>query len=151
MRAVIQRSTEEGRVIVNGDIVGAITKGLIVFLGVEHEDNMEDVEWLSRKIAGMRLFSDENGKMNLSVKDVNGGILLISQFTLHASTKKGNRPSFIRSADPQKAEALYDEMADVLRKQHGISTEKGVFGAHMMVDFINDGPVTIIIDSKNKE
>ena len=150
MRAVIQR-VSRAKVEVNGQTEGAIQQGLLVFLGVEDADSTKDIEWLVRKIIHMRIFSDEAGKMNLSVKDISGQLLVISQFTLHASTKKGNRPSFIKAAPPKKAEALYEQVIASCSEALGKSIESGVFGAHMDVQLINDGPVTIIIDTKQKE
>ena len=136
---------------VNGEICGEINKGLVIYLGVEDEDSDEDITWLARKIVNMRIFSDQDAKMNLSLQDIEGSILLISQFTLYASTKKGNRPSFIRSAKAEFAEKMYEQMKDHLVSEHKINTQSGIFGADMKVSYINDGPVTIIIDSKQKE
>ena len=136
---------------VNGEICGEINKGLVIYLWVEDEDSDEDISWLARKIVNMRIFSDQEGKMNLSLQDIEGSILLISQFTLYASTKKGNRPSFIRSARAEFAEKMYERMKDHLISEHKIYTQSGIFGADMKVSYINDGPVTIIIDSKQKE
>lgn len=149
MRAVIQR-VSEASVTINGMLEGAIQKGFMVLLGIEDSDNLDDVEWLSAKIVNMRIFNDANGLMNVSILDVGGDILLISQFTLYASTKKGNRPSFIQSAKPALAIPLYDNMIEQLEKDLGKKIQKGIFGADMKVELINDGPVTIIIDSKNK-
>ena len=149
MRALIQRVTE-ARVRVDNEIKGEIGTGLLVFLGVEDADEVQDLEWLSKKILGLRIFSDNNGKLNLDLRNVEGAVLCISQFTLHASTKKGNRPSFIRSADPTKAEKMYLQFIDALRFD-GMKVAEGVFGANMQVELVNDGPVTIWIDSKNKE
>lgn len=150
MRAVIQR-VSKASVIIDGMIKDAIGIGLLVLLGIEHEDNMDDVEWLSAKISNMRIFSDEQGLMNLALKDVDGDVLLISQFTLHASTKKGNRPSFIQAARPQTAIPLYEKMIQQLEMDTGKKIGTGIFGADMKVELINDGPVTILIDSKNKQ
>lgn len=150
MRAVIQR-VSQASVTVNGHITGAITKGLLVLLGIEDADGSEDIEWLSSKIANLRIFDDENGVMNLSVKDVAGGILLVSQFTLHASTKKGNRPSYIRASKGEIAVPLYEKMIERLSADLGQRVETGAFGADMKVALLNDGPVTIIIDTRNKE
>ena len=149
MIAVIQR-VSEASVKIEDKIKGSIQKGFLILLGITHEDTLEDVEWLSKKIIGMRIFSDEEGKMNLDLKSVNGDILLISQFTLHASTKKGNRPSFIEAARPEIAIPLYEQMIKQLSKELGKDIQTGEFGADMKVSLINDGPVTIIIDSKNK-
>lgn len=148
MRVVIQR-VSKASVIVEDKENGNIGRGFLLLVGVEEEDTAEDVDYLTRKIANMRIFEDTEGKMNLSLKDVAGEILSISQFTLHANTKKGNRPSFIKAAKPEKAEQLYNELNDNLRLE-GFKLETGVFGADMDVSLINDGPVTILIDSKNK-
>lgn len=150
MIAVIQRVSEAG-VTINGYKKAEIKKGLLILLGIEEADNDEDVEWLSGKIANMRIFGDEDDKMNLSVQDVSGDILIISQFTLHASTKKGNRPSFIKAAKPDIAIPVYERF---LRKMEAVLQKpvfSGEFGADMKVSLINDGPVTIVIDSKNKQ
>lgn len=148
VRVVIQR-VSKASVIVEDKENGNIGRGFLLLVGVEEEDTAEDVDYLTRKIANMRIFEDTEGKMNLSLKDVAGEILSISQFTLHANTKKGNRPSFIKAAKPEKAEQLYNELNDNLRLE-GFKLETGVFGADMDVSLINDGPVTILIDSKNK-
>ena len=150
MRIVIQR-TKKSSVCVNGKITGEIDKGLMILLGIEEADDNTDIEWLVRKIIGLRIFDDENGVMNLSITDINGDILLVSQFTLHASTKKGNRPSYIRAARPEKAIVLYEEFIRQLSVALGKNIQTGIFGAMMEVNILNDGPVTIIIDSKNKE
>jgi D-tyrosyl-tRNA(Tyr) deacylase len=147
MRAVIQR-VNEASVQINGIIHASIGQGLMVLLGIEHNDTQKDVEWLSAKIAQMRIFSDAQGLMNLSLSDVQGELLLISQFTLHASTKKGNRPSFIDAAKPDIAIPLYENMIRLLEQNLGKPIGTGIFGADMKVSLINDGPVTIIIDSK---
>ncbi len=149
MRVVIQR-VSEASVTIEGHISGEINSGFMILLGIEHTDILSDVTWLVRKILGLRVFSDDEGKMNKNIIDTKGSILLISQFTLHASTKKGNRPSFIRAARPEQAIPLYDAFASTLSDE-GLKVESGVFGADMKVALINDGPVTIIIDSKNKE
>jgi D-aminoacyl-tRNA deacylase len=149
MIAIIQR-VSEASVKIDGVIKGEIQAGFLVLLGITHTDSQEDVEWLSKKIVGMRIFSDEEGKMNLDLNSVNGNILLISQFTLHASTKKGNRPSFIEAARPEIAIPLYKKMILQLEKDLGKLIQTGEFGADMKVSLINDGPVTIILDSKNK-
>ncbi|MEA5425171.1 D-aminoacyl-tRNA deacylase [Arcicella lustrica] len=149
MIAVIQR-VSEASVKIEDKIKGSIQKGFLILLGITHDDTLEDVEWLSKKIIGMRVFSDEESKMNLDLKSVNGDILLISQFTLHASTKKGNRPSFIEAARPEIAIPLYEQMIKQLSKDMGKDIQTGEFGADMKVSLVNDGPVTIIIDSKNK-
>lgn len=150
MIAVIQR-VSEASVTIDNHVKGSIGAGFMILLGITHTDTQEDVEWLSKKIVGMRIFSDEEGKMNLDLKSVEGNILLISQFTLHASTKKGNRPSFIEAAKPDIAIPLYESMIAQLEKELGKSIQTGEFGADMKVALINDGPVTIVIDSKNKQ
>lgn len=148
MRVVIQR-VSQANVIADGVESGKIEKGFLLLVGVEEEDASEDVDYLTRKIANLRVFEDEEGKMNLSLREVQGEILSISQFTLHANTKKGNRPSFVQAAKPEKADALYEELNRNLRNE-GFKVETGVFGADMDVSLVNDGPVTILIDSKNK-
>lgn len=148
MRAVIQRASK-AKVTVEAETVGEIGKGFVVLLGVEESDTEEDVAYLVRKIANMRIFEDDNEKMNRSLKDVEGEILSISQFTLHADTKKGNRPSFTAAAGPEQAAALYESFNNQLSAE-GINVATGKFGAHMEVSLVNDGPVTILIDSKNK-
>lgn len=150
MRAVIQR-VSEAHVEIDGEITGTIKQGLVVLLGVEDADDQQDVEWLARKIGNMRIFGDEEGNMNLSVKDVDGEILLISQFTLHASTKKGNRPSFLKAAKPDHAVPMYEAIKRALSEELGKVVATGEFGAMMQVSLVNDGPVTIFIDSKQKE
>jgi D-aminoacyl-tRNA deacylase len=149
MIAVIQR-VSEASVNIDRQIKGQISLGFMILLGITHTDTQEDVEWISKKIVGLRVFGDEEGKMNLDIKSVNGDILLISQFTLHASTKKGNRPSFIEAARPEVAIALYEKMILQLQNDLGRAIQTGEFGADMKVSLINDGPVSIIIDSKNK-
>lgn len=149
MIAVIQR-VAEASVKIEGNIKGSIQTGFLILLGITHADTLEDVEWLSKKIVGMRIFSDEEGKMNLDLNTIKGDILLISQFTLHASTKKGNRPSFIEAARPEVAIPLYEQMIQQLSKDLGKNIQTGEFGADMKVSLINDGPVTIVIDSKHK-
>ncbi|MER1954997.1 MAG: D-aminoacyl-tRNA deacylase [Desemzia incerta] len=148
MRVVIQRS-KKASVSINQEIVGAIDHGFVLLVGIGEEDTQEDVEYLVRKISKMRIFEDGEGKMNLSLADVEGEILSISQFTLHANTKKGNRPSFIEAAKPDRAIPLYDAFNQQLREQ-GFKVEVGQFGADMQVSLVNDGPVTILIDSKQK-
>ena len=150
MIAVIQR-VSEASVKINNEIKGKISHGFLVLLGIISEDNDEDIEWLCKKIVNLRIFGDEEGKMNLSLIDTNGGILLISQFTLHASTKKGNRPSFILAARPEIAIPLYEKFIFQLEKELGKKIESGEFGADMKVALVNDGPVTIIIDSKDRK
>lgn len=149
MRVVIQR-VSSAHVSVEGDIKGLIGTGLLILLGIEHADEQQDAVWLSEKIRSMRIFSDEEGKMNLSVGDVGGDILVISQFTLHANTKKGNRPSFIDAARPEQAIPLYQYFINQLETLTGKPIAAGIFGADMQVSLVNDGPVTIIMDSKNK-
>lgn len=148
MRVVIQRS-KKATVTIKEKIHGSIDHGMVILLGIEQEDERTDADWLIQKILGLRIFSDEEGKMNLSIGETGGSILLISQFTLHASTKKGNRPSFIKAARPEQAITLYDYFIEQLSNQ--IHVETGSFGADMEVALVNDGPVTIIIDSKQKE
>lgn len=150
MRVVIQRVTQASCTVEN-KITGAIDNGLLVFLGVEDADDTEDLMWLAQKIAGLRIFNDENGMMNKSLADINGRILLISQFTLFAQTKKGNRPGFTRAAKPDKAIPMYERMKTELEQLTGKAVEAGVFGADMKISLLNDGPVTIVIDTKNKE
>ncbi len=150
MRAVIQR-VSNASCSVDGKITGQISTGLMVLLGIEDADNDDDVSWLAQKIANMRIFSDENGAMNKALAEVDGDILLISQFTLYASTKKGNRPGFTRSAKPDVAIPLYEKMIIELGKVTGKKTQTGIFGADMQISLINDGPVTITIDTKSKE
>ena len=149
MIAVVQRVSEASVTIDNG-VKGQIKIGFLVLLGITHTDTREDVDWLSRKIVGMRIFGDEYGKMNLDLAAINGDVLLISQFTLHASTKKGNRPSFIEAARPEVATPLYEAMIGQLSAELGKPIQTGEFGADMKVSLINDGPVTILIDSKNR-
>jgi D-tyrosyl-tRNA(Tyr) deacylase len=150
MRIVIQRVTH-ALVKVNGEITGAIGPGLLVLMGVEDSDGEEDLVWLSNKIVNLRIFNDEAGVMNRSVLEVQGEILLVSQFTLHASTKKGNRPSYIRASKPEIAIPLYEKMIRQLEKDLGKPVATGVFGADMKVELLNDGPVTIWMDSRNRE
>ena len=150
MRLVIQRVTEAS-VKVDGEIVGAIQNGLMVLVGIEDADSREDIEWLAGKVSNLRIFDDAEGVMNLSVKEVQGDILLISQFTLHASTKKGNRPSYINASKPPIAIPLYEAMILQLEKEMGKPIQTGLFGADMKVSLLNNGPVTIVMDSKNKD
>lgn len=150
MRLVLQRVTEAS-VKVDGLIVGAINNGLMILVGIEDADTQEDIEWLAGKASNLRIFDDADGVMNLSVKEVHGDILLISQFTLHASTKKGNRPSYIDASKPPVAIPLYEAMIQQLEKEMGKPIQTGQFGADMKVSLINNGPVTIILDSKNKD
>lgn len=150
MRTVIQR-VKEASVTVEGEIIGEIKNGLLVLVGIEEVDTKQDIEWLSGKIVNLRIFEDEQGVMNKSVKDVDGEILIVSQFTLHASTKKGNRPSYIRAAKPDFAIPMYEKIISQVETDLGKKVETGSFGADMKVALLNDGPVTIIIDSQNKE
>lgn len=150
MKVVIQRVLNAS-VTIHNAMHATIDKGLMILLGIEDQDSLEDVRWLSQKITQLRVFNDAEGVMNLSVKEVGGDILLVSQFTLHASTKKGNRPSYIKASKPPVAVPLYEQMIEQLQQDLGKTIETGVFGADMQVQLINDGPVTIIIDTKNKE
>lgn len=150
MRVVIQR-VSSASVTVNSNITGSIEKGLLIFVGIEDADTDEDIEWLSNKITRLRVFDDEAGVMNRDVLETGGGILLISQFTLHAATKKGNRPSYIRASKPEIAVPLYEQFIQQLSASLGKPVATGIFGADMKVALVNDGPVTIWIDSKNKE
>jgi D-tyrosyl-tRNA(Tyr) deacylase len=149
MRVIIQR-VSQASVSANGEEHSRIAEGLLLLLGVETEDEEEDAQWLSRKVATMRIFNDEEGKMNLSVNEVGGEIMVISQFTLHAKTKKGTRPSYIHAAHPDKAEPLYDKFCALLSAQIENDVKTGVFGADMQVGLTNDGPVTIFVDTKNR-
>jgi D-tyrosyl-tRNA(Tyr) deacylase len=150
MRVVIQRVLEAS-VVVDEKVVGSIKNGLLVLLGIEDADTQDDINWLSGKIVGLRLFDDSDGVMNVSVKDIGGDILLVSQFTLMASTKKGNRPSYIKASKPPVAMPLYEQMIVTLSNELGKAVQTGIFGADMKVSLINNGPVTITIDSKIKE
>ena len=150
MRAVIQR-VSEASVAVDQKIEGEIAEGLLIFLGIVPEDTSEDLEWLSKKILNLRIFDDNRGVMNLSLKEQNGVALVISQFTLHAQTKKGNRPSYIKAARPDIAIPLYQQFIMQLENDLGKEIQTGIFGANMQVSLLNDGPVTLIIDSKNRE
>ncbi len=150
MRVVIQR-VSSAAVDVEGKTVGAIEQGLLVLLGIEDADTEDDIEWLCGKVSRLRIFDDEEGVMNRSVEDVDGGLLVVSQFTLHASTRKGNRPSYIRASRPDFAVPMYEAFCRRLQAEAGRKVEQGVFGAYMQVRLLNDGPVTIIIDSKNRE
>ena len=150
MRAVVQRVTKASCT-ADGNITGHIGNGLLVLLGIEDSDTTDDLQWLAQKIVAMRIFSDENGQMNKALADVNGNILLISQFTLFASTKKGNRPGFTRAARPGKAVPLYEQMITTLQSITGKKIATGIFGADMKIDLLNDGPVTIIMDTKFRE
>jgi D-tyrosyl-tRNA(Tyr) deacylase len=150
MRVVIQRVTEAS-VSINNNIIRNIGKGLLILLGIEESDNIEDIEWLTGKIVRLRVFPDEIGVMNLSVKEIDGEIMVVSQFTLHASTKKGNRPSYIKAAKPEIAIPVYEKFIEQLKIEFGKNIITGEFGAYMQINLVNDGPVTIIIDTKNKE
>lgn len=150
MKAVIQR-VSQASVTIDGNIKSAIGAGLLVLLGIEEADTAEDITWLSAKIINLRILADENGVMNVSVKDAGGELLLVSQFTLHASTKKGNRPSYIKAARPEFAIPMYEKMIEQLTLDLGKPIKTGVFGADMKVSLLNDGPVTIIMDSKDRQ
>jgi D-tyrosyl-tRNA(Tyr) deacylase len=150
MRAVIQR-VSKASVTIDNKIYSQIENGLLVLVGIEDADVAEDIEWLSGKIVNLRVFNDDNGVMNVSLKDVNGDILVISQFTLHASTKKGNRPSYIKASKPEFAIPMYEKFVQQLGNDLGKKIHTGVFGADMKVELLNDGPVTIAIDTKNRE
>ena len=150
MKAVIQRVSQSS-VKVNGNTLGQTSLGLLILLGIEEIDNRTDVEWLAKKVIGLRIFSDEHGKMNLNIEAARGELLVISQFTLHASTKKGTRPSYIKAARSEQAIPLYEAFIEECEKLIGKSVARGKFGADMQVELINDGPVTITIDTQNKE
>jgi D-tyrosyl-tRNA(Tyr) deacylase len=150
MRAVIQR-VSEASVIIENEIISRIEIGLVILLGIEIDDNTEDVKWLANKTSQLRIFSDIEGKMNNSITDVNGAVIVVSQFTLHAKTKKGNRPSYIKAARPEQSIPLYEQFKEDLSIAIGKQVQSGEFGADMKVSLTNDGPVTIIIDTKNKE
>ncbi len=150
MRVVIQR-VSKASVKVDNKLVSSIGKGMLVLAGFEHADAVEDLDWMSAKITNLRIFNDEQGVMNLSVKDTEEEILLVSQFTLHAATRKGNRPSYIRAAPPEISVLLYHLFIEKVTEQLGKEIKTGIFGADMKIDLLNDGPVTIVIDSKNKE
>lgn len=150
MRAVIQR-VSSASVKVDGRVTGEIQLGLLVLVGIEDSDAQEDLEWLSGKIVNLRIFNDEEGVMNKSVKEMEGGILVVSQFTLHAATKKGNRPSYIKASKPEIAVPIYEQFKQQVATDLGKEIQAGIFGADMKVELLNDGPVTIIIDTKNKE
>ncbi|MBQ0909302.1 D-tyrosyl-tRNA(Tyr) deacylase [Flavobacterium sp. F-328] len=150
MKVVIQR-VSQASVTIDSQIVANIQKGLLVLIGIEDADTQEDSSWLSSKIVNLRIFGDENDVMNLSVKDIDGDIIVVSQFTLHALTKKGNRPSYIKASKPEIAIPLYEQFVTQVEQDLGKKVQTGVFGADMKVNLLNDGPVTIVIDSKNKE
>jgi len=150
MRVVLQR-VSEASVHIDGESISAINAGLLVLLGIEHDDQQDDIDWLCTKIANLRIFADNQGLMNMSTTDVQAEILVVSQFTLHASTKKGNRPSFIKAARPDTAIPLYERFLKTLASEVKREVKAGVFGAYMQIQLVNDGPVTIIIDSKQRE
>lgn len=147
MRIIVQRA-KDARVIVDGKTVGAIDQGLMLLVGFTHDDTIEDVNYCAKKIAHLRIFEDETGKMNLSVKDTGGEILSVSQFTLYGNTEKGNRPSFTGAAPPEMAQRLYQQLNETLKIEYGLQVETGIFGAMMNLDFINEGPVTLIVESR---
>ena len=150
MKAVIQRVSQSS-VTINNEIVAQIQQGLLVLVGIEDADNQEDINWLTSKIANLRIFADENEVMNMSLKDIDGEMIVVSQFTLHAFTKKGNRPSYIKASKPEIAIPLYESFVQQIEIELGKKVQTGQFGADMKVGLVNDGPVTIIIDTKNKE
>ena len=150
MRVVVQRELEAS-VVVSGTAVASISKGLLLLLGITHTDTEEDIDWLVKKISQLRIFEDASGQMNASLQEVQGELILVSQFTLFAATKKGNRPSYIKAAKPEVAEPLYEAFGEAMEKTLGKKIGRGVFGADMKVSLINDGPVTILIDSQQKE
>lgn len=150
MKVVIQR-VSEASVVIDNRKVASVDKGLLVLLGIVSEDTQDDIDWLCKKVVNLRVFPDENGVMNTSLKDADGNVIVVSQFTLHASTKKGNRPSYIRAAKPEIAIPLYENFVKSLQNTLGKTVQTGEFGADMKVHLVNDGPVTIIIDSKNRE
>ena len=150
MKAVIQRVSQSS-VTINNEIVAQIQQGLLVLVGIEDTDNQEDINWLTSKIANLRIFADENEVMNMSLKDIDGEMIVVSQFTLHALTKKGNRPSYIKASKPEIAIPLYESFIQQIEIELGKKVQTGQFGADMKVSLVNDGPVTIIIDTKNKE
>ena len=149
MRVVVQRVSQSS-VVIESDIVSSISKGLLILLGVENNDTLDDVNWLIRKIINLRIFTDIDGKMNNSILDIKGDIIVVSQFTLHAKTKKGNRPSYINAAQPKIAIPLYENFVQVLKNESKLNVLTGQFGADMKVSLINDGPLTIILDTKNR-
>jgi D-tyrosyl-tRNA(Tyr) deacylase len=150
MKVVIQR-VSKASVTIDGDILASIGSGLLILVGIIEEDTQEDIKWLTNKITNLRIFNDADGVMNLSIKDINGNVIAVSQFTLHASIKKGNRPSYIKAAKPEVAIPIYQSFVNQLEVDLGKRIQTGIFGADMKVDLLNDGPVTIIIDSKNRE
>lgn len=150
MRAVVQR-VSKASVTVGGEIISKIKAGLLILLGIEEADTLEDIQWLSRKVAHLRIFNDEEGVMNKSLLEIDGDVIVVSQFTLHASTKKGNRPSYLKAAKPDISIPLYEKFVEQLQNDLGKTVGTGIFGADMKVYLLNDGPVTIIMDTKNKE
>lgn len=150
MRVILQR-VKQAAVTINGNEKKSISQGLMILVGIEYDDELNDIDWLCGKICKLRIFADEQGVMNLSIQDINGELLIVSQFTLHASTKKGNRPSYIRAARPEIAIPLYEKFIEKIKEESGLKIETGEFGADMLVEILNDGPVTIIMDSKQKE
>ncbi|WP_421823635.1 D-aminoacyl-tRNA deacylase [Flagellimonas oceanensis] len=150
MRTVLQR-VSKASVTVDGKVISSIENGLLVLLGIEDADNKDDIDWLTNKVLNLRIFNDEDGVMNRSVTDIDGDIIVVSQFTLHAQTKKGNRPSYIKAAKPDVAIPMYEAFVKVLEQRLGKKVGTGIFGADMKVELLNDGPVTITIDTKNKE
>jgi D-tyrosyl-tRNA(Tyr) deacylase len=150
MRLVVQR-VSSASVKVDESVISLIGNGLLILAGIEDADSADDIEWLVKKVCQLRIFNDDEGVMNLSVQDVGGDMIVVSQFTLHASTKKGNRPSYIRAARPETAVPLYEQLVSEFRKTLGKPVRTGIFGAHMEVSLVNDGPVTIILDSKNRD
>lgn len=150
MKVVIQRVSSSS-VTINSKIVAEIQKGLLVLVGIEDRDSQEDINWLCQKIVNLRIFGDEKDIMNLSIKDIDGDVIVVSQFTLHALTKKGNRPSYIKASKPEIAIPMYENFVQQLEIELGKKVQKGIFGADMKVSIVNDGPVTILIDSKNRE
>lgn len=150
MRTVLQR-VSKASVTVDGKVISSVGKGLLVLLGIEDADNKDDIDWLTNKVLNLRIFNDEDGVMNRSVLDIDGDIIVVSQFTLHAQTKKGNRPSYIKAAKPDVAIPMYEKFVQVLEQKQGKKVGTGIFGADMKVELLNDGPVTISIDTKNRE
>ena len=150
MRVVVQR-VSQSKVVAEGNVTAEMGNGLLILLGIEEADSSEDIDWLAKKITQLRIFNDDHGVMNLAITDVNGDAIVVSQFTLHASTKKGNRPSYIRAARPETAIPMYEKFISALESSLGKPVGRGIFGAHMDVSLTNDGPVTIILDTKNKD
>jgi D-tyrosyl-tRNA(Tyr) deacylase len=150
MRVVVQR-VSQSKVVAEGNVTAEMGNGLLILLGIEEADSSEDIDWLAKKITQLRIFNDDQGVMNLAITDVNGDAIVVSQFTLHASTKKGNRPSYIRAARPETAIPMYEKFISALESSLGKPVGRGIFGAHMDVSLTNDGPVTIILDTKNKD